>query len=326
MNSKFIIFIASLFITINGFSQTTLLDSVSGQPVSFATVSFGNGNGLFADDDGKFTFTKKLYSDIDSLFVSALGYKDLNLATSTLKDTLFLAPKSDLLDEVIVTAKPTGKFKEITIKPVEHDDYFKCWLPTIESEIAVFFPNTDTKPKRLTKILLPIKTEDKDFKKRGSSKKKRPFSTLFRVQFYENNNGFPGDVLTYEKIVFIATENTKPVFEFNVSSHDIFIPKSGLFVSIQVMGYTNTNGKLLPNKKYQEVKTRRGTVKISTTFRPLLPFTDAISEKKTFVKRVFLNGGEWVLFDKTNIKNSNLLNASLNNYGMGLKMEVYKNQ
>ncbi|RAJ13031.1 hypothetical protein [Olleya aquimaris] len=320
-------YLLTFVITTTSFSQTTLLDSISKKGVSFATISFGNGNGVFADDEGQFVFTKKLYSDIDSLFISALGYKDLKLATSTLKDTLFLAPQPDLLDEVIVTAKPTGKFKEVTIKPVGHDDYYKCWLPTIESEIAVFFPNTDTKPKRLTKILLPIKTEAKTWRKRNrDNHQKRPFSTLFRVQFYQNNNGSPGEVLTYEKIVFIATEDTKSIFEFDVSGFDIFVPKNGFFVSIQVLGFTDKNGKLLPNKKYQEVKTRRGIVKVSTTFRPLLPFTDEISEKKTFVKRIFLNGGQWVLFDKQNIKNSNLLNAGLNNYGMGLKMEVYKNQ
>jgi len=309
----------------NSYSQTTILDSVSKKGVSFATISFGNGNGLFAAEDGSFYFTKKLYSDIDSLYISALGYKDTKLAASTLKDTLYLTPQSNVLDEVIVTAKPTGKFKEVTLKPTDHNDYYKCWLPTIESEIAVFFPNTDAKPKHLTKVLIPIKTEAKDWKKRSKSKQaKRPFSTLFRVQFYDNNNGLPGDVLTYEKAVFIATENTKPVFEFDVSGFDIFVPKEGIYVSVQVLGFTDKNGKLLPNKKYKEIKTRRGIVKVSTTFRPLLPFTDQINQKKTFVKRVFHNNGQWVLFDKQNINNSNLLNAGLNNYGMGLKMAVYK--
>jgi len=309
------------------FAQTKILDSITKNPVSFTTISFGNGNGIFADDEGQFTFTKKLYSDIDSLYISSLGYKNLKLATANLQDTIYLVPESDQLNEVFVTAKPKGKFKIVTLKPNDHNDYYKCWLPTIESEIAVLFQNPDSKPKRITKVLLPIKTEAKTWRKRNRDKhEKRPFSTLFRVQFYENNNGLPGDVLTYERVMFIATQDTKPVFEFDVSGFDIYMPKKGLFVSIQVLGFTDKKGKLLPNKKYKEVKTRRGIVKVSTTFRPLLPFTDEISEKKTYVKRVFLNDGKWVLFDRKNIKKSNLLNAGLNNYGMGLKMEVYKDQ
>ena len=297
------------------------------EPVSYATISFGNGNGIFADDEGQFIFTEKLYSDIDTLYISALGYKELKIATENLQKIIALESEIDILQEVIIKNRPKGKFKIVKLKPTLHEDYYKCWLPTIESEIAVFFPNETEETKRLITLYLPIKVEAKDWDKRNSSKsKKRPFSTLFRVQFYENNNGLPGDVLTYDKVVFIATEANEEVFELNISKHDIYVPKSGLFVSLQVLGYTDEKGKLLPNKKYQEIKTKRGIVKVSTTFRPLLPFTDEIPEKRTYVKRIFLNGNKWVLYDKKNIPNSNLLSQGLNNYGIGLKVEVYKKE
>ncbi len=307
-------------------AQTSILDAETNNPVSYATISFGNGNGIFADDDGKFTFTKKLYNDIDTLYISSLGFKDLKIATNNLTNTIHLESEIDMLQEVIVKTKPKGKFKIKQIKPTIHEDYYKCWLPTIESEIAVFFPNESPKTKRLTTVYLPIKVEVKAWRKRKQEKaEKRPFSTLFRVNFYENKDGFPGDVLTYEKVVFLATEANEKVYELDISKYDIYIPKSGIFVSLQVLGYADKKGKLLPNKKYQEVKTKRGIVKVSTTFRPLLPFTDQITAKRTYVKRIFLNGNKWVLYDKGNIQKSNLLKAGLNNYGIGLKMEVYKN-
>ena len=192
--------------------------------------------------------------------------------------------------------------------------------------IAVFFGNENpSKAKKVNTLLLPIKVESKDWSKRKTkTSKKIPFSTLFRVYFYENDDGLPGDILTYAEIIFRVTESSESVFELDVSSSDIFIPKNGMFVSLQVLGYTDKTGKLLPNKKYREVKTKKGIVKISTTFRPLLPFTDQINTPKTFVKRIFLNDNQWVLFDKKNIQNSNLLLAGLNNYGMGLGLQVYK--
>jgi hypothetical protein len=121
------------------FAQITVLDSISKYPVSYATVSFGNGNGIFADDQGQFFFTKKLYPDIDSLFISALGFKDLNISTNNLPNELFLAPEASKLDEVIVGTNLNRKFKKETLKPYLDDDYYNCWLPTIESEIAVYF-------------------------------------------------------------------------------------------------------------------------------------------------------------------------------------------
>ena len=321
---SFLIFIISIQL---GFSQTFVKDSLNNQPVSFATIDFGNGYGTFADEEGKFYYSEKLYKGIDTLAISALGYKKKKVATNQLGNSVLLNQESSMLEEVIVTATPKGKYKLVTLKPNGHEDYFKCWLPTIESEIAVFFPNNSPNTKRISKLLLPIKTEAKNWDKRHKDKhEKRPFSTLFRVHFYENNKGLPGDVLTYEKILFIANQDTDPIFEFDVTNSNIIIPEDGIFVSIQVLGYTDKDGKLLPNKKYKEVETKRGTVKVSTTFRPLLPFTDQIASKQTYVKRIFHNNGEWVLFDQKNIKNSNLLKAGLNNYGMGLKVEVYKDK
>ena len=320
-----LILILSCFLFSTTYSQTTIQDKETRFPISYATISFGNGNGIFADDDGKFIFTKKLYQDIDTLHISSLGYKDLKIATNKLSENILLESLAEELQEVIVQVKPTGKFKIENIKPTLHDDYFKCWLPTIESEIAVFFPNKNQKPKQITTLYLPIKTEASNWKERKkSTAKKRPFSTLFKVHFYENNNGFPGDILSYEKVIFRVTEKSESVFELDITENDIFIPNNGIFVSIQILGYTDKQGKLLPNKKYQEVKTRRGIVKVSTTFRPLLPFTNEISEKRTFIKRIFLDNNKWIRYEKQNIQRSKLLAEGLNNYGMGLKMKVYQ--
>jgi hypothetical protein len=314
-----------LLISQISFAQITVLDSVSKIPVSYATISFGNGNGIFADDEGKFFFTKKLYPDVDSLYISAIGYKNLSVAAKNLTDSLLLQSKIDELDEVVLSIKSNRKFKEETLKPYLDDDYYNCWLPTIESEIAVYFPKKSNKDQKLTSVIFPIALESKDWKKRKrSNSDKKKFSTLFKVNFYTNDNGKPGNTLTYETIVFRATEKDGDAYTLNVEEYDLYIPKNGFFVSIQVMGYTDKNGKLLPNKKYKEIKTKNGTVKIPTNFRPLLPFTDKIETKNTYIKRVFINGNDWVKFDKGNKFKSSLLDKDLYNYGIGLEYNTFK--
>jgi hypothetical protein len=308
-------------------SQITIKDSETKYAVSYATISFGNGNGLFADDEGKFIFTKKLYADIDSLFVSALGYKTLRFRANNLPKTIFLESQINELDEIILSVKRKKKFKEEYLKPYLDDDYYKCWLPTIESEIAVYFPNESDKLKKINKVVFPITLESKNWEKRKrSNADKRPFSTLFKVKFYESKDGYPGEVLTYENIVFRVTEKDGDLYELNVDDYDIFIPKSGVFVSLQVLGYTDTSGKLLPNKKYKEIKSKNGVVKIPTNFRPLLPFTDEIVNHNTYIKRVFLHNNKWVQFKKGSSFKSGLLKNGLYNYGMGLKLNIYKDE
>ncbi|WP_426430951.1 hypothetical protein ACPX19_00980 [Winogradskyella sp. HB-48] len=328
MNSKFYI---TIFFIILGcytsFSQIKVLDSISQSPVSYATISFGNGQGIFADDDGMFFFTKKLYPDVDSLHVSAIGFKNLNIATENLPNQLLLQPQTDALDEVILSTNLNRKFKEETLKPYLDDDYYNCWLPTIESEIAVFFERTSDQDQKLTSVTFPIALESKDWNKRKrANSDKKEFSTLFKVQFYTNDNAKPGKALTYETIVFRATEKNGDAYELNVEDYDIYIPKNGFFVSLQVMGYTDKNGKLLPNKKYKEIKTKDGIVKIPTNFRPLLPFTNMVEGKNTYIKRIFINGNNWVKFDKGNGFKSSLLDKNLYNYGIGITYKTFKDE
>ncbi|MGB3605633.1 hypothetical protein [Psychroserpens sp.] len=308
-------------------AQTKIIDQDTRYPVSYATISFGDGQGIFADDDGMFIFTKKLYPDVDSLFISALGYKDLALSSSDLPKVINMQSETNKLDEVVINALVDRKFKTETIKPYLDDDYYNCWLPTIESEIAVFFPNGNDQLKKITSILFPITLESKDWTKRKrANADKRKFSTLFKVKFYLNDNGMPGDVMTYTNIVFRATEKNGDEFELDVSEHDLIIPDTGFFVSLQVLGYTDDNGKLLPNKKYKRIKSKNGYVKIPTNFRPLLPFTDEIEAHNTFIKRVFINGNNWVQFKKGNGIESSLLKRDLNNYGVGINFNEYKDE
>lgn len=315
-----------VFCTVLGFSQTTIKDVQTRYPVSYATVSFNNGNGLFANDEGEFVFTKKLYPDVDTLYISALGYKDLKIATLNLPDTILMDTETNTLDEVLITAKIDRKFKVENIKPYLDDDYYHCWLPTIESEIAVYFNNPDTDLKKITKVHFPITLESKDWDKRKrSNADKKPFSTLFKVKFYNSENGYPGKEISYRNIVFRTTEKDGDKFTLNVEDEDIFIPKNGVFISLQVLGYTDNNGKLLSNKKYKEIKSNDGSiVKIPTNFRPLLPFTDKITQNNTYIKRVFINENKWARFEKESNFQSSLLQAGLNNYGIGLTYNVYK--
>jgi len=293
--------------------------------VSYATISFGDGQGIFADDEGSFFFTRKLYPDVDSLYLSALGFKDKVIATENLPKSIFLDTETNTLEEVVITTFLDRKFKKETLKPYLDDDYYKCWLPTIESEIAVFFPNEDDKLKKITSVLFPITLESRDWKKRKrSNADKRSFSTLFKVKFYKNNDGYPGDPLTYSNIVFRATEKNGDEFKLDVSEHDLVIPENGFFVSLQVLGYTDNNGKLLPNKKYKEIKGKNGIVKIPTNFRPLLPFTNEIKEHRTFIKRVFISGNDWQSFKKGSAFKSSLLQRNLINYGIGIGFKNYK--
>lgn len=316
------IFVLFTFLTLFLNAQKhVLLDPEDSSPIAYATISFGNGNGLFADDSGTFVFYKKWYQDIDSLYISALGYKEKILSTKNLEATIYLQRDVAELKEVFLTAEKKRRYKIRKIGSKIHDDYFKCWLPTVESELAVFFPEPSTKSTKIASILLPIKMESSN---RDSGRKQR-FSTLFKMQFYtKGKDGYPDRRLPYEDVIFEITNNDKSNFELNIEEYRVFMPKGGLFVAIQVLGYTDKEGKLEQTKKYSEVETRKGIVKIPTTFRPLLPFTNNIDTYKTFTRRIFFKNRTWQRFDPKYSENNNLIKIGYTNYGMGIKYHIYQ--
>ena len=311
-----------LFISLSAFSQKfQVIDALAKTPVSFATISFGDGRGTFAGEDGVFDFEQKKYADIDSLHISAIGFKEQAFSTSNIPPSIALMPEASQLSEVIVTAPRRGKFKTKKLKAVTHSDIHTSWLPTVESEVAVLFKRYEEKSTRIATLKIPINAETQ-----YQSKGKGKYATIFRIQFYDNEQGAPGKPIVHEKIVFAIDQEAEKVFELDIQAKQIFIPENGVFASIQVLGYANNEGKLAQSKKYREVKTRRGIKKISTAFRPLLPFTNQLSSQKTYVRRIFLNNRKWQVFDKTYNENSNLIKSGSRNYGMGATMHVFEDK
>jgi hypothetical protein len=302
--------------------KITFLNKDTKEPVSFATISFGNGLGTFADGEGVFTLSRKRYPDVDSLTISSIGYEDLKIATESISEIVFLNPSTALLDAVVVQSRLEGKFKEEEIDAIVHDTYFDCWLPTVESEIAVKFERQNGNPTALKTLLIPIVLEESQ----SSNKRKlRKFSTLFRVQFYNvNPDGSPSDKSSYPSQTFLITEKTDEIHELDIEELRIQVPQNGIFASIQILGTTYPDEKLIDAKKYREIRTRRGMEKISTTYRPLLPFTDEIDGKQTWVRRIFFNNKAWQLFDLSYNPNSKLVRSGHDNYGLGVVLKVYE--
>ncbi|WP_339610091.1 carboxypeptidase-like regulatory domain-containing protein [uncultured Planktosalinus sp.] len=298
-------------------------DEETNEPVSFATISFGNGLGSYANADGEFLYQKKRYPDVDTLFVSALGYDEIIIITETIENAYALPPKIDQLKEIIISKLPDGKFKKREVEPISHNNYHNSWLQTVESEIAVLFHRIENKPTKIATLLMPINVKEEVAGKKISVRK---FSTLMRVKFYENNNGLPDKEISFGNVIFTVTEKEKKeVYELDLTNKNIFIPQNGIFVSIQVLGPTDSNGKLIQTKTYNEYKTKRGIEKIAVSFRPLLPLTNKLSGKQTKVRRIFFNDKKWQAFNYDYNPNSELLRNGYDNYGMGAKLHVFEN-
>jgi len=99
----------SLIVATYANSQETinakLLDSVSQQPIAYATISTSQNSGVISNNNGDFVlYLKENLSDRDSLFIRCLGYEPKHFLIKKFTDSIItLSPKSIELKEVLVS-------------------------------------------------------------------------------------------------------------------------------------------------------------------------------------------------------------------------------
>ena len=91
-----------------------IIDSLSLDPVSFATVFFSNNNGVISNELGFFELVPEQYKIQDTLFVSSMGYETKRIPITTFNDTIIrLKPETITLKNVVVTNKELSSIEII---------------------------------------------------------------------------------------------------------------------------------------------------------------------------------------------------------------------
>ena len=104
---KQIYFLLLVLISFNLKAQSKkikIIDSISFEPVPFATIFFSNNNGIISDENGLFELIPEQYSKKDSLFVSSMGFEPKQFSLDIFNDSIIrLVPKTISLKNVVVT-------------------------------------------------------------------------------------------------------------------------------------------------------------------------------------------------------------------------------
>ena len=104
---KNIYFLLLILISFNIKAQSKkvkIIDSISFEPVPYATIFFSNNNGIISDEDGLFELIPEQYSKKDSLFISSMGFEPKQFSLDIFNDSIIrLVPKTISLKNVVVT-------------------------------------------------------------------------------------------------------------------------------------------------------------------------------------------------------------------------------
>mgnify|MGYP001168304711 FL=1 len=102
-----------------------IIDSLSSDPVPFATVHFSNNRGLITNEIGFFELLPGQVEVNDSLFVSSIGFERVAVGLKQFNDSIiYTQPKAIVLDDVILTNKNYTSEKIISLVQDRLNDNF----------------------------------------------------------------------------------------------------------------------------------------------------------------------------------------------------------
>lgn len=301
MRRILIVFLFLNYTNINAQKTYKIKDTINNINIPYASIKIiGGKKGFYTNELGE--FSSNYLTNVDSVEISHINYYSIILKVNKLKESIFLKPKKNLLDEIIISTKKKSKQK--TIGYIKKQKKLS-WFIQPKSKLSTLIKLTKNYNEKsiIKSIQIPIgkKTIINDGKK--FIKITPNFNSIFRVELFSNNNNKPNFSLLNEPIVINCNQNSNDIINIDVSNQNIRYPKEGIFISVEMIGDVKNNelGKtILPSFMFTKKKIKN----IYT---------------ETYIKKIFL-GNNWI-----NLKDNDEF-KSLENYKMavGIKLMVYE--
>ena len=262
-----------LILTSQVFSQKvsfkgTLLDAKTREPVVYANISFlETTKGISSIEDGTFSmYIQQKYLN-GKVHISCLNYKDTIIKASALNtNVLFLKPKENQLEEVVLTKKVNRVFLQDKVRKKVHGVHSAGMRM-----MAKYFPYA--KKNKYCNYLSKVTIY---FSKRHNKKSK------FRVRVFSKDvkTGLPKrDLLNVNLPVTIKEKQLEATV--NLSSFDIEMPKNGVFIAFEKL--------FIPFNEYGKKQTDS---KNDVFYAPVIGFTQ-YRHKKPKERTYYYVKGNW---------------------------------
>lgn len=245
----FILLFCISYLNDNLYSQTVsiksiIIDNNTSLPLAYVNIYvLGTNKGIYSNESGIFTIN---IEEKDSLIISHLGYKNLKISTKKINDTIYLIPKIEELEEVILSDnKPIKKI----IGNLKKASNFSWFLVPNQELATIVKPKSAFKNTYIDKIHIPlkkIKNLGKVFKgKNGLNNNKM---AVFRVNIYTIKNNLPNTkIWSSSPIKFI--KNKKEQINIDVSNLLIEFSEKGICIGVEMIGNIDSIGNILKSKK-----------------------------------------------------------------------------
>ncbi len=230
LTSIIVVFIFSSII--NGKAQTLfssqILDNTTKEELPFANVYIkGKSIGTSSNEKGEFSIYAQ---SSDTLIVSYIGYLPFSCVLSDLDSITFLKPPENLLNKVEISSCRSREKLKIENRgkrmfAISGFNQYVMLLKNPKNEIGFVEKITiDTTPR---------------------AAQTGRYDILVRLRVYKNENNLPTDDLLTTNI-YKRVKKGQTIFAINLKDYDVFLPKNGCFIGVEVVGKYNKKNEFFP--------------------------------------------------------------------------------
>jgi len=222
---KKILLVSFLLFQVLVYSQNhkiSIKDSISKQPIPLASIKYLDGNsGTFTDEKGYV----EIESNIKKIKVSCIGYYDKVILLSEIQSILYLAPKEEKLEEVILLSDPEDK-RELESMKSKRKITFRT-----NAEGFLFTRKFELSEKSM---LLKVRADILN-----DSFKKNLLLKIYDVK----DNGKPGEQVLYTHYYSVIEPSQKYV-DLDLSEENLVFNKGNIFIALVITSNTKEKTKL----------------------------------------------------------------------------------
>jgi hypothetical protein len=265
------------------------------EPIPYCNIINSSSKGTFTDELGQFIWEETW--DKNKIIISHLLYQTREVEYDEKLEVIVLKKSDQILDEVVVTNKSHQYKKTEKTKAIVHKEFSNIYGTIAGIEIAFLIKPSQNAV--LKSISLPMynKTIDFNTSKIGVKQtlKKYTYQSVFKVEFYENNKGVPGNLIPTEEFYVKINEQAKEIFLVNVEHLHLELNTNGIFVSI-----LNVNSN---SDEYIKAT--------NSNYLPQFCVTNKINKVQTFTRNVFAENKNWKSFKGNKRESNTIKNISI---------------
>lgn len=254
-------------------------NSITKNNIPFVNVAYEALNvGTISNNEGYFNLKK-----IDSLKfiqISSVGYESKRVNIETLSKIIYLSPKIESLQEVVINSKKLKYTKNIKLG-LEQTLKIRTGLP-FGYEFSSYIENTYKKRGLIKEVILNL-----------NKAVKYDFLATYNVKFYsfDSIKKQPGKLI-YNENIFITPENRTYILKIDVEKLRIKLPIEGICIGIEVVNKENYKTKSM------------------SIIAPKINFTHTKQKCSTWMR--FMNKN-WILStNESHAKKGQFVNANIN--------------